>query len=370
MVRGGQLVSLRNAVEAFIQDGARAEDLYALIDRCIADGTIEGLSCMRRLYESDYGGITFNFELKAPAALSMLIWGQTGARALVDAALADPTSKNLSLCIQILSSVAAGFLPLIYLVHHKTLFTEIDTARKVAPKFDEYCRALLIEVILSFDSDDDVAARIGHVMSQMSFSEETVGASKEVFAALSSRWLAVSKPVLRQYESLIATTPNNESAFQSFLSMHAQLLDPMAAQIWPQPDLYGFRFPDFIVRRADNTYVVIEIETPGKSLVTKAGQLSAEVTQAEKQATDYRSNLIRRFNDIQQHLPNFDEPDCLVIIGLERDLNVEQRTALADANRHRNRLRIVGFDWLADLARVVAANITRQHIQVTPLRIV
>jgi hypothetical protein len=194
-------------------------------------------------------------------------------------------------------------------------------------------------------------------------------AAKELFAALSARWLAVSKPVLEGYEALILKEPDNEPAFQRFLMEHPQLLDPMAVQVWPHPNLFGFRFPDFVVRRADNSYIVIEIERPSKPLVTTGGQLSADVTHAEQQATDYRSYLMQRFADARVHFPNFEDPDCLAVTGLERALDVRQKTVLRDANRNRHRLRIIGFDWLAYRARTVAANITRHHVEVVDLRV-
>jgi hypothetical protein len=173
---------------------------------------------------------------------------------------------------------------------------------------------------------------------------------------------------LDQYERLIIEQPDNEPAFQSFLTQHPQLLEPMAVQMWPQPNLFGSRFPDFVVRRADDSYVVIEIERPSKVLVTAGGHLSADVTHAEQQAADYRTYLMEHVANARQHFPKFDDPDCMVVSGLERSLDGRRRGVLRDANRHRHRLRIVGFDWLADRARSVVSNITRHHVDIVNLR--
>ena len=175
-------------------------------------------------------------------------------------------------------------------------------------------------------------------------------------------------PTLDEYERLIAERPDDEPAFQRFLTDTPRLLDPMAVQVWPEPNLFGSRQPDFLVRRADDTYIVVEIECPGKLLVTAGGNLSAEVTHAERQATDYRSYLVRHHANAALHFPGFDEPDCLVVAGLERRLDDTRRSVLRDANRHRHCLRIVGFDWLGERARTVAANITRNRVRVARLR--
>jgi hypothetical protein len=85
---------LRDRVEDFIANRCNLDELHALLNECVRDGTVEGLACVRRLYESSYDGFTFNFELKAPAASTLVIWGEAGVQAVVDGAQADPTSKN------------------------------------------------------------------------------------------------------------------------------------------------------------------------------------------------------------------------------------------------------------------------------------
>jgi Shedu protein SduA, C-terminal len=360
---------LRERVEDFIANGSDAAELDALLNECVADGTLEGLACARRLYESDYGGLTFNWELKAPAASALVMWGQAGIQALVEGAQRYPSYKNISLCAQLLASLAAGhaLLPLSF-VRDSALAAKIEASRSAQPGLVELCRGCLVDLVLSIESDDDVAYRIAGAISNLSVSDVSAAAAKELFAALSARWLAVSKPVTERYEALLVEQPDNEAAFQRFLTDHPQLLDPMAVQVWPQPDLFGYRFPDFMVRRADNSYIVIEIERPSRPLVTAGGQLSADVTHAEQQATDYRSYLMQRPADARVHFPNFEDPDCLVVTGLERALDARQTTVLREANRNRHRLRIVGFDWLANRARTVAENMTRHHVEVVKVR--
>jgi hypothetical protein len=105
--------------------------------------------------------------------------------------------------------------------------------------------------------------------------------------------------------------------------------------------------------------VVIEIETPGKTVVTGGEQLSAETTHAVTQAFDYRTFLTRRFELARSHFPEFQEPECLVVIGLERELSSGQRAALTRANQGFHGLKVVGFDWILKRAESVARNVTR-----------
>jgi hypothetical protein len=99
---------LRERVEDFVANRGDPAELDTLLKECVADGSLEGLACARRLYESDYGGVTFSWELKAPAASTLVMWGEVGIQALLDGARHYPSHKNISLCAQLLASLAAG----------------------------------------------------------------------------------------------------------------------------------------------------------------------------------------------------------------------------------------------------------------------
>lgn len=190
-------------------------------------------------------------------------------------------------------------------------------------------------------------------------------AAKALFTALAARWTAVSAPTLAAYDYLIGTQPGDEPAFQVFLNLHPHLIDPFAVEVWPEPDLFGFQAPDYIVRRADNTYLVVEIECPSKQLVTQAGQVGADVTHAVAQVTGYERYLMTKHADLRIAFPDWELPDLLVVCGLEGPMSPGQRIALRDYNR-RSGVRVVGFDWLAARARAVSSSFIRGGIRLQP----
>ena len=190
-----------------------------------------------------------------------------------------------------------------------------------------------------------------------------IGPAKEIFAALSSRWLTISEPLLQRYEDLIAANPESEPVFQTFFTEHPQLLDPMAAEVWPQPRLHGAEIPDFVIRRFDDSYVVVEIETPAKQLVTMTNQISASVTYAVAQAAEYR-RFIERLPNAQMHFPKIDQVACLVVVGLGKGLTESQQQALRNFNREHYGLQVVGFDWLAHRGRAVRENLIKTGLPV------
>lgn len=330
--------------------------------------SVEGLVAVKRLYADMYGGMTFNYELKAPAAFCLPIWGEAGLAALVDGMREIPEPKNVSLALRILATLAAR-LPLsatVPFVHDQELLAStnaISDLRKPA-------RRLLREVVMGFVSDEEAAEAIGFATMQQAILGS--GLAKELFGALATRMLVVSRSVLDAYEQLIAQSPSDETKFQAFFERHPQLLDQLTLEVWPRPVFHGVQEPDFVLRRSDGSYLIVELETPGKPLVTAGDQTSAHVTHAVNQALNYRSFLLERFAETSAFFPEFQEPECLIVIGLERDLSDSQARILRLENNHRSWLRIVGFDWIGRRAESTARNLveidaatTHGHVRMT-----
>jgi len=366
----GQNLNLVDEVNDFIDYGQQRE-LSPLLLKCIRTGGVDALAAVQRLYEDMYGGMTFNTELKGPAAVALLCWRERGLDALVEAAQRTPTFKNQFLAVQVLSSLASAYLPelLLGLAGSDELLVAVRESFQGNEALPSLARQRLIGYILALPTDDDAVSSAGFVLSSFTLPPE-MGAAKELVAALASRWLAVSKPTLSAYEELIGLHANDEKQFQAFLTEWPQLLDPMVMQLWPEPDLNGAKSPDFVLRRTDGSYLIVEIETPQKRLVTRDLQISAEASEAISQAMRYRSFLMQRVQQASVHFPGMRDAECLVVVGLERELDEEQKRVLALENEHRHALRVVGFDWLANRAEAIRSNIisgsvTRRRIRMT-----
>ncbi len=363
-------MSLLDRANEFIQGGDFREETTLLLE-CVQAHNLDALVAVQRLYEDMYGGMTFNFELKAPAAFSLLCWGEAGLDALVEGLNRTRSTKNISLGTQILSSLAAGILPGFLASFVPGELAQIITESvRVGPSLADAARRHLTEFMVSLPDDDQATSVAAIGFQRLSISETDGKSAKELFAALATRWLVVGEPTIGEFRKLIAESPDNEPDFQAFFERVPQLLDPLAAFVWPRPDLHGAKEPDFIVKRADGTYLIIEIETPGKLLMTDAPQISAQVTQAVSQVMQYRSFLVQRSQEARQQFPDFRDPECLVVIGLERNLSGPQREALALENEHRRGLRIVGYDWIAERAERILRNMISANIAVRPVRMI
>lgn len=338
-----------------------------LLSECV-DAGAAGLQFVQRLFVDDYGGFTYKHEFKGVAATTHLAWGEAGLDALIEAATRTGRVIDVGHAVRILAAVAAGTLiEGLNRIPDLELEAKVQAGRAGAPGLADAARSKLVALVLSYQDEDELLFHVGGNMSKLGGATPDVAV--EIFRALASRWLAMSLPVIEEYEELIRTRPRHEPSFQEFLTKHPQLLDPMALQVWPEPDLFGEKRPDFVIRRTDDSYLAIEIECPAKALMTKLGNLSAKASHAERQATDYRTYLTQNFKEAEKHFPGFQEPDCLAVCGLEQVLSGRQMRALRELHHSRHRTRIVGFDWLAWRARAVADNIIRSPIAVTRARL-
>ena len=349
--------------DKFIESGHPSE-LNSLLFDCVSSKSVEGFVAVKRLARDMYGGETFNLFLKAPATYCLLAWGEEGLKAVVENALSESTSKNFSLAFQVLASLTAGIPPqrIISYIEDYQLLQAVEGTVGDWSKLAISAQQHLNELVISIPDDDDAAFFAAQGL--MGLAMKDFDAAKHLIVALSRRWISVGPSVLKSYEQMLSEQASNEPAFQAFFERNPLFLDPMAFNVWTQPDFHGQKEPDFVIQRYDNSYVVVEIEAPYKPLMTKGNQLSADATHAITQVLEYRSFLLERFSDASMTFPNFSVPRGLVVIGMERSLNNEQLSALRRENEIRHGITVVGFDTLAAKAVAISQNVMYGNISV------
>lgn len=348
-------MDLVTRADQFIESGHQHE-LNSLLLDCVNSKSLEGLVAVKRLARDMYGGIRLNLLLKAPAAYCLLAWREEGFKALVETALEENTSKNFSRALQLLASLTTGSPPpqIISFTKEPALIQAVEDAVGNWADLATSAQQRLNELVMNISDDNDAALFSGISLMQLSMIEPS--AVKHLTLALSLRWISVGPAILEAYEQLLFEQASNEPAFQVFFERNPLFLDPMAFEIWTQPDFHGKKEPDFVIQRSDNSYVVVEIEIPSKPLMTKGNQLSADATHAITQVLEYRSFLLERFSDASMTFPNFSVPTGLVVIGMDQSLNSEQLSALRRENEIRHSITIVGFDTLAAKAKAISQN--------------
>ena len=240
-------MSLTDRARQFVQGGKPIE-LPPLLAECVQAANSEGMLAVQLLARDMYGGMTFNLELKDPAAYCLLAWRQNGIKALVDNAVEEPTSKNLSLAFRMLASVAGGHEPhplgegLLGGQLREAVLHAIGDWNDLAVTASSH----LNELMLGIEDDDDAALYAATSLQGLALSD--YGVAKNLVLALALRSIAVSPRILAAYDELLVRADNDEPSFQHFFENHPLLLDTRAFQVWGQPDFNGYWESDFVIR--------------------------------------------------------------------------------------------------------------------------
>lgn len=334
-----------------------AQQLYTFLRSAIRNRGRDDLDQVAA-YAAEYREL----EIKGPCIAALACWGDEGFKRAIENALQDTTSKNISGAIKLLAAIASGrtIKPESCFIQDEDCLKEIND-HVSENDLSTSARRRLSELVMSL-SEIDLLIPLGTAFTQAAIVDP--GITSEIVSAIGSKWLGFGPRELDVFDALLKESPEDEPSLHNFFEKYPQMLDPMAIQVWSKPDFHGFKEPDFLIRRSDDTYVVIEIENADKTLITQADQPSFFVTQAVKQANEYRNFLAERIVEARHHFPGIHDPDALVIIGLERRLTTTQREALKQENHSRAKLRIVGFDWISERSRAVLSNVTGSKVEV------
>lgn len=223
-----------------------------------------------------------------PTYAALMAWGAEGMGLIVEIALTHPKVKSKSAAFTLFSiaaldgRISPSSMVMVPLAIQNAMNAKADP-RVMRSDASHALRTLILSL-----PAEDLMLPLSQSMMHLMDRQDVVAT---LVVALGVKWLRFGPPVLDQYRQLIADSPNDEPEFQAFFCRYPQLLDPMAVQVWSQPDFHGALEPDFVIRRADDSYLVVEIECPGKLLMTRGNQLSSEATHAESQAVEYESFL-------------------------------------------------------------------------------
>ena len=290
---------------------------------------------------------------------------EAGIDELVRVALSERTRVWTGTAVYVLASLATGLVgrsrttscPRLIMEKLQRLYTD-------EPSLVTYARTQLRDLSVRVDEEKALELLQGGLGAE-ALHDQTV--QNEIVRIFSIRWFTISVGVIEDYFHLISQSQYKESFFQKWFTRYPQMLDPMAASLWPLPNLRGAKKPDFVLQRFDNTYLIVEIKKPTTSLVTADGRISAEVNAALEQVEGY-VRYMRKLPELDSLLPRIDNLECLVVAGVEANLSETQVQALRNANSRNATLRTVGYDWLARRAQAINDNLVQQNIHVETLR--
>jgi ppGpp synthetase/RelA/SpoT-type nucleotidyltranferase len=190
--------------------------------------------------------------------------------------------------------------------------------------------------------------------------------SAAMIAQYGIRSVELLSSVVHRFEQLLDRPDVQEKRdIHPFLWTHQFILHPNPDRIWSEVQIgLGKEYQlDFLIREADGTYILVEIENPRHTLFTAGGDLTFAVSHAQRQVEDWQEWIEDNLPTVQRKFPGMTSPEGLVVIGRSRQLSSVAKSRLRRRNVNlRGRLRILTYDdlignassWITALRRQIA----------------
>ncbi|MBT3878050.1 MAG: DUF4263 domain-containing protein [Candidatus Scalindua sp.] len=175
--------------------------------------------------------------------------------------------------------------------------------------------------------------------------------------------LILNSNIINKLESVINSNPKKEEEIQKLLTEHPILLDPFVNELFSKQQLGSDFITDYVVKRTNNQYVVVEIENSTDKLFNKNGSFSSNLMEAISQVRDFQAWISDNLAYAQKKLPAIKYPDGLVVIGRSSSLNDMERKRLTEENHsRRGHIKIITYDELIETAKSVHRNLVQKPL--------
>jgi hypothetical protein len=137
---------------------------------------------------------------------------------------------------------------------------------------------------------------------------------------------------------------------------HHLFLDPHAVEVWSKVP-FGSKESDFVIRRADGTYTLMEIEHANLRIFTQKGQEpTAEFNHACQQVRDWRRYIRDNVNTVrvEQNMPGIYEPAGAVVMGRSRDIEGSDATTRWRDMKTTHEFALATYDEMCEHVRAIA----------------
>jgi ppGpp synthetase/RelA/SpoT-type nucleotidyltranferase len=167
--------------------------------------------------------------------------------------------------------------------------------------------------------------------------------------------------IVDEFELLLSHPDVHEKRdVHPYIAKHPFLLFPNPDALFSERPLgLGTQYRmDFVIRRPDASYLLVELENPRHRLFTIAGDFTAEVNHGLRQVEDWQSWIEEHLPTVQSEYPSMVSPEALVVIGRSKELSTDSKRRLERRNINmRGRIKLRTYDDLLQEARAYVRSI-------------
>lgn len=308
--------------------------------------------------DDDYEGF-----LSAPAMAALPAWGERGVEALLDLAFNSwyklktntralevllSISRNISICSKrVMYLDEVWDREATYMLNEKTVQASLYGLRE--------------KLLLAFRDEWD-RGRFLFTLGQMGMLSGIEGGPEKedldyLLSLVVDNHLLINPSILDEFSTLIDSGPAYEEKLQVFLTNNPILLDPFVSVLYTKQELGSDFITDYIIKRMNNHYVLVEIENSTDRLFNQNGTFSSHLTTAISQVRDFQAWVSDNLSYAQKKLPGIKYPGGLVVIGRSEDLSdIEKKRLVEENHSRRGHIIILTYDDLLETSKNVYKN--------------
>lgn len=301
-----------------------------------------------------------------PAFFAILSWGEDGINAIAEELIYGKLNTFGRTIIALLN-IATGtkFNDEHFLAIDKEwldLFSfEIDET------LSNYAKIALRDIIFKAKSDPDLAFNLFYALgTQINFLDGlSTSANRRnlLIELIFERDLTINSNILNDFSLLLESSPEREEELHLFLFSNPILIDPLANEIRSKHELGDDFITDFVIRRLDDRYTLVEIERSNQKLFNKNGNFSKDLTHSIRQVLDFQTWVGDHLEYANSKLPGINRPEGLIVIGRRKTLDPIMKRRLDEENfSRRGHIKIVTYDDLLESGRTLYNNIRNRPI--------
>ncbi len=290
---------------------------------------------------------------------ALIAKGPSGIRAML---VAYPHAKNREAIMQALWYTARGRQPPANLVGEDDL--SALGLEKISPTSETVAaaREAVDDLIMESQVDYDSFLRLiqffyfGTITSADRGQSDSDSFRESVFEMLTESTIKISQRLISEFDTLVSQN-NSEESYHRFLAKHPVFLDPLASTVISKQSLGIEHVTDFVIRRLDNEYIIVEIEKPQDAIFTRNNDFTAPFTHAFGQIIDFHEWIDAHGEYARTLLPEISSPRGMLVIGRRTSLTPTQAAKLKRFCINSQSVMVLTFDDLLERARALYYNL-------------
>ncbi|WP_179863541.1 Shedu anti-phage system protein SduA domain-containing protein [Bacillus cereus] len=234
---------------------------------------------------------------------------------------------------------------------------------EITDKMADFSLNIIGEIVAESLNDAQLFSYVIHfIWSQehLNFLSESHSFSKFVFNIFRESSIKVNNNIIQQFHKMILNPNVCEEEFQVYLKENPALIDPLAKEVIPKQRLGVEYITDFVIRKLNDEYVLVEIEKPSTPIFTKMNDFTAQFTHALGQILDFQEWVESNIAYAEKLMPGIGSPLGLLVLGRKNELSEFQKKKLRRFNiNNQGKVKVITFDDLIDNAHRLYNNMLK-----------